>query len=97
MPLVELCLQIKLLSLGSIKLFLSMVICFFNQIIQMQFYIFCSTDFLTHFCLFKALEPPKDEAIMSAISLLYEVYSMEMNLSFGFLASTSACSIITTS
>ncbi|XP_059313551.1 DExH-box ATP-dependent RNA helicase DExH7, chloroplastic isoform X2 [Lycium ferocissimum] len=48
MPLVELCLQIKLLSLGSIKLFLSM-----------------------------ALEPPKDEAIMSAISLLYEVGAVE--------------------
>ncbi|XP_027773875.1 DExH-box ATP-dependent RNA helicase DExH7, chloroplastic isoform X2 [Solanum pennellii] len=50
MPLVELCLQIKLLSLGSIKLFLSM-----------------------------ALEPPKDEAIMSAISLLYEVGAVEGN------------------
>ncbi|XP_055816324.1 DExH-box ATP-dependent RNA helicase DExH7, chloroplastic-like isoform X1 [Solanum dulcamara] len=48
MPLVELCLQIKLLSLGNIKLFLSM-----------------------------ALEPPKDEAIMSAISLLYEVGAVE--------------------
>ncbi|OIT26180.1 PREDICTED: DExH-box ATP-dependent RNA helicase DExH7, chloroplastic-like isoform X1 [Nicotiana attenuata] len=48
MPLVELCLQIKLLSLGSIKLFLSM-----------------------------ALEPPKDEAIASAISLLYEVGAVE--------------------
>lgn len=48
MPLVELCLQIKLLSLGSIRPFLS-----------------------------KALEPPKDEAITSAISLLYEVGAIE--------------------
>ncbi|PPR98710.1 hypothetical protein GOBAR_AA21966 [Gossypium barbadense] len=44
MPLVELCLQIKLLSLGQIKPFLS-----------------------------KALEPPKEEAMNSAISLLYEI------------------------
>ncbi|GAB4848110.1 hypothetical protein Ancab_002774 [Ancistrocladus abbreviatus] len=48
MPLVELCLQIKLLSLGNIKLFLS-----------------------------KALEPPKEEAIDSAISLLHEVGAIE--------------------
>ncbi|XP_065871411.1 DExH-box ATP-dependent RNA helicase DExH7, chloroplastic [Euphorbia lathyris] len=48
MPLVELCLQIKLLSLGHIKSFLS-----------------------------KALEPPKDEAMTSAISLLYEVGALE--------------------
>ncbi|WCJ18473.1 RNA helicase family protein [Euphorbia peplus] len=48
MPLVELCLQIKLLSLGHIKSFLS-----------------------------KALEPPKDEAMNSAISLLYEVGALE--------------------
>ncbi|VFQ59026.1 unnamed protein product [Cuscuta campestris] len=48
MPLVELCLQIKLLSLGSINMFLS-----------------------------KALEPPKEEAISSAISLLYEVGAIE--------------------
>ncbi|KAK4337846.1 hypothetical protein RND71_042333 [Anisodus tanguticus] len=45
----------------------------------------------------EALEPPRDEAIMSAISLLYEVYLVEINLSFGFLASTSACAKITTS
>ncbi|XP_047333624.1 DExH-box ATP-dependent RNA helicase DExH7, chloroplastic [Impatiens glandulifera] len=44
MPLVELCLQIKLLSFGSIKAFL-----------------------------LKALEPPREEAINSAVSLLYEV------------------------
>ncbi|XP_031124357.1 DExH-box ATP-dependent RNA helicase DExH7, chloroplastic isoform X2 [Ipomoea triloba] len=50
MPLVELCLQIKLLSLGNIKIFLS-----------------------------KALEPPKEEAITSAISLLYEVGAIEGN------------------
>ncbi|KAJ6715516.1 ATP-DEPENDENT RNA HELICASE DHX57-RELATED, partial [Salix viminalis] len=43
MPLVELSLQIKLLSLGHIKPFLSM-----------------------------ALEPPREEAMTSAISLLYE-------------------------
>ncbi|KAL3515702.1 hypothetical protein ACH5RR_022604 [Cinchona calisaya] len=48
MPLVELCLQIKLLSLGSIKPFL-----------------------------FKALEPPSEEAIRSAISLLYEVGAIQ--------------------
>ncbi|XP_022748673.1 DExH-box ATP-dependent RNA helicase DExH7, chloroplastic isoform X7 [Durio zibethinus] len=48
MPLVELCLQIKLLSLGHIKPFLS-----------------------------KALEPPKEEAMNSAISLLYEVGAVE--------------------
>ncbi|XP_020533292.1 DExH-box ATP-dependent RNA helicase DExH7, chloroplastic isoform X2 [Jatropha curcas] len=48
MPLVELCLQIKLLSLGHIKPFLS-----------------------------KALEPPNDEAMTSAISLLYEVGAVE--------------------
>ncbi|XP_074328241.1 DExH-box ATP-dependent RNA helicase DExH7, chloroplastic isoform X2 [Apium graveolens] len=48
MPLVELCLQIKLLSLGNIRLFLS-----------------------------EALEPPKEEAITSAISLLYEVGAIE--------------------
>ncbi|CAL1385571.1 unnamed protein product [Linum trigynum] len=48
MPLVELCLQIKLLSLGHIKPFLS-----------------------------KALEPPTEEAITSAISLLYEVGAVE--------------------
>uniref|UniRef100_A0A2C9V5D8 RNA helicase n=1 Tax=Manihot esculenta TaxID=3983 RepID=A0A2C9V5D8_MANES len=48
MPLVELCLQIKILSLGHIKPFLS-----------------------------KALEPPKDEAMTSAISLLYEVGALE--------------------
>ncbi|PON48782.1 RNA helicase, ATP-dependent DEAH box [Parasponia andersonii] len=47
-PLVELCLQIKLLSLGFIKPFLS-----------------------------KALEPPKDDAMTSAISLLYEVGALE--------------------
>lgn len=50
MPLVELCLQIKLLSLGYIKSFL-----------------------------FKALEPPKEEAMTSAISLLYEVGALEGN------------------
>ncbi|KAF3452627.1 hypothetical protein FNV43_RR03060 [Rhamnella rubrinervis] len=48
MPLVELCLQIKLLSLGYIKPFLS-----------------------------KALEPPREEAMTSAISLLYEVGALE--------------------
>ncbi|KEH32765.1 ATP-dependent RNA helicase [Medicago truncatula] len=48
MPLVELCLQIKLLSLGYIKPFLS-----------------------------TALEPPKIEAIDSAMSLLYEVGALE--------------------
>ncbi|KAK4835384.1 hypothetical protein QYF36_009045 [Acer negundo] len=48
MPLVELCLQIKLLSLGHVKAFLS-----------------------------KALEPPKEEATTSAISLLYEVGALE--------------------
>ncbi|KAL5787272.1 hypothetical protein ACOSP7_004221 [Xanthoceras sorbifolium] len=48
MPLVELCLQIKLLSLGHMKAFLS-----------------------------KALEPPKEEAMTSAISLLYEVGAIE--------------------
>ncbi|XP_034701213.1 DExH-box ATP-dependent RNA helicase DExH7, chloroplastic isoform X2 [Vitis riparia] len=48
MPLVELCLQIKLLSLGNIKPFLS-----------------------------KALEPPKEEAMTSAISVLYEVGAIE--------------------
>ncbi|XP_015580752.1 DExH-box ATP-dependent RNA helicase DExH7, chloroplastic isoform X1 [Ricinus communis] len=48
MPLVELCLQIKILSLGHIKPFLS-----------------------------KALEPPRDEAMTSAISLLYEVGAIE--------------------
>ncbi|KAK7265506.1 hypothetical protein RJT34_33126 [Clitoria ternatea] len=48
MPLVELCLQIKLLSLGYIKPFLS-----------------------------EALEPPKAEAMDSAISLLYEVGALE--------------------
>ncbi|XP_050211111.1 DExH-box ATP-dependent RNA helicase DExH7, chloroplastic isoform X2 [Mercurialis annua] len=48
MPLVELCLQIKILSLGHIKPFLS-----------------------------KALEPPKDEAMTSAISLLFEVGAVE--------------------
>ncbi|KAM6598187.1 hypothetical protein CsatA_008711 [Cannabis sativa] len=47
-PLVELCLQIKLLSLGFIKPFLS-----------------------------EALEPPKDDAMKSAISLLYEVGALE--------------------
>lgn len=48
MPLVELCLQIKLLGLGHIKPFLS-----------------------------KALEPPREEAITSAISLLSEVGAIE--------------------
>ncbi|XP_022922708.1 DExH-box ATP-dependent RNA helicase DExH7, chloroplastic [Cucurbita moschata] len=48
MPLVELCLQIKLLSLGYIRPFLS-----------------------------KALEPPREEAMTSAISLLYEVGALE--------------------
>ncbi|GMI87912.1 hypothetical protein like AT1G58060 [Hibiscus trionum] len=48
MPLVELCLQIKLLNLGQMKPFLS-----------------------------KALEPPKEEAMNSAISLLYEVGAVE--------------------
>ncbi|KAM7252349.1 hypothetical protein ACFE04_024232 [Oxalis oulophora] len=47
-PLVELCLQIKLLSLGKIKPILS-----------------------------EALEPPKEEAMNSAISLLYEVGAVE--------------------
>ncbi|KAJ1400427.1 P-loop containing nucleoside triphosphate hydrolase [Sesbania bispinosa] len=50
MPLIELCLQIKLLSLGYIKPFLS-----------------------------EALEPPKIEAMNSAISLLYEVGALEGN------------------
>ncbi|KAM7478823.1 hypothetical protein LguiA_027036 [Lonicera macranthoides] len=48
MPLVELCLQIKLLSLGNIKPFL-----------------------------LKALEQPREEAINSAIALLYEVGAIE--------------------
>ncbi|RID44875.1 hypothetical protein BRARA_I01640 [Brassica rapa] len=48
MPLVELCLQIKLLGLGHIKPFLS-----------------------------KALEPPSEGAIASAISLLHEVGAVE--------------------
>ncbi|KAK1300778.1 putative pre-mRNA-splicing factor ATP-dependent RNA helicase [Acorus calamus] len=43
MPLVELCLQIKSLSLGDIKLFLS-----------------------------KAIEPPREDAIVSAIGMLYQ-------------------------
>ncbi|XP_057764372.1 DExH-box ATP-dependent RNA helicase DExH7, chloroplastic-like isoform X1 [Salvia miltiorrhiza] len=50
MPLTELCLQVKLLSLGSIKQFLS-----------------------------KALEPPREESIASAVSLLYEVGAIEGN------------------
>ncbi|KAG8368831.1 hypothetical protein BUALT_Bualt15G0087700 [Buddleja alternifolia] len=50
MPLVELCLQVKLLSLGGIKQFLS-----------------------------KALEPPKEGAIASAVSSLYEVGAIEGN------------------
>ncbi|KAL6964434.1 RNA helicase [Sarracenia purpurea var. burkii] len=50
MPLVEMCLQIKLLSLGNIKPFL-----------------------------LKALETPKEEAINSAISLLYEVCAIGRN------------------
>ncbi|GFQ01628.1 ATP-dependent RNA helicase dhx29 [Phtheirospermum japonicum] len=50
MPLVELCLQVKLLSLGGIKQFLS-----------------------------KALEPPREEAIASAVSSLYEVGAIEGN------------------
>ncbi|KAL4654864.1 hypothetical protein ACB092_01G411400 [Castanea dentata] len=48
MPLVELCLQIKLLALGYVKPLLS-----------------------------EALEPPREEAITSAISLLYEVGALE--------------------
>nr|GFB26351.1 DExH-box ATP-dependent RNA helicase DExH7, chloroplastic-like [Tanacetum cinerariifolium] len=48
MPLVELCLQIKLLSLGLIVPFLQ-----------------------------KALEPPTEEAITSAVSLLYEVGAVD--------------------
>ncbi|KAM5573325.1 DExH-box ATP-dependent RNA helicase DExH7, chloroplastic-like [Rosa sericea] len=48
MPLVELCLQIKLLSLGHIKPFLS-----------------------------QALEPPREEAMTSAIKILYEVGALE--------------------
>ncbi|CAL0330726.1 unnamed protein product [Lupinus luteus] len=48
MPLVELCLQIKLLSLGYIKPFLS-----------------------------EAIDPPKVEAMSSAISLLFEVGALE--------------------
>ncbi|PIN25354.1 DEAH-box RNA helicase [Handroanthus impetiginosus] len=48
MPLVELCLQVKVLSLGGIKQFLS-----------------------------KALEPPREEAIASAVSSLYEVGAIE--------------------
>ncbi|KAK6157006.1 hypothetical protein DH2020_011254 [Rehmannia glutinosa] len=50
MPLVELCLQVKILSLGGIKQFLS-----------------------------KALEPPREEAIASAVSSLYEVGAIEGN------------------
>ncbi|EPS71537.1 hypothetical protein M569_03222, partial [Genlisea aurea] len=50
MPLAELCLQVKLLSLGSIKEFLS-----------------------------KALEPPKEEAIATAVASLYEVGAFEGN------------------
>ncbi|KAL7119617.1 hypothetical protein ACP275_02G073900 [Erythranthe tilingii] len=50
MPLVELCLQVKLLSLGGIKQFLS-----------------------------QALEPPREEAIASAVSSLYEVGAIEGN------------------
>ncbi|XP_051147051.1 DExH-box ATP-dependent RNA helicase DExH7, chloroplastic isoform X2 [Andrographis paniculata] len=50
MPLVELCLQVKLLSLGGIEQFLS-----------------------------EALEPPKEEAIASAVSSLYEVGAIEGN------------------
>ncbi|KAI4375529.1 hypothetical protein MLD38_013387 [Melastoma candidum] len=48
MPLVELCLQIKVLSLGYVKPFL-----------------------------LKAIEPPREEAMNSAISLLYEVGALE--------------------
>ncbi|XP_075476318.1 DExH-box ATP-dependent RNA helicase DExH7, chloroplastic isoform X3 [Primulina tabacum] len=48
MPLVELCLQVKILSLGGIKQFL-----------------------------LEALEPPREEAIASAISSLYEVGAIE--------------------
>ncbi|OVA04113.1 Helicase [Macleaya cordata] len=48
MPLVELCLQIKSLSLGHIKPFLM-----------------------------KAIEPPREEAMSSAISILYEVGAIE--------------------
>ncbi|KAK1258481.1 putative pre-mRNA-splicing factor ATP-dependent RNA helicase [Acorus gramineus] len=50
MPLVELCLQIKSLSLGDIKLFLS-----------------------------KAIEPPREDAIVSAIGMLYQVGAFEGN------------------
>ncbi|GAB2283641.1 hypothetical protein Dimus_018144 [Dionaea muscipula] len=48
MPLVELCLQVKLLSLGCVKSFL-----------------------------LEALEPPKEEAVDSAISLLHEVGAVD--------------------
>ncbi|CAJ1940435.1 unnamed protein product [Sphenostylis stenocarpa] len=56
MPLVELCLQIKLLSLGYIKPFL-----------------------------LEALEPPKVEAMDSAISLLYEVFKVPYIFKVGAL------------
>lgn len=72
MPLVELCLQIKLLSLGYIKPFLSEVN---NYFLGMKKYslIRLSKQFLSISFHYQALEPPKIEAMNSAISLLYEV------------------------
>lgn len=80
MPLTELCLQVKLLSLGPIKQFLSKA----SPLIRIQF---CMRDFklkfsnprvgssshITFFEFFQALEPPREESMTSAVSLLYEV------------------------
>lgn len=70
MPLVELCLQIKLLSLGFIRPFLSKVSILPSLIPLMILSIGYSSQIIF---LFQALEPPREEAMASAISLLYEV------------------------
>lgn len=71
-PLVELCLQIKLLSLGQIKPFLSKVKFYCLQISSVSFDTIILQVFFANL-LSQALEPPRDEAMSSAISVLYEV------------------------
>lgn len=79
MPLVELCLQVKLLSLGYIKPCLSKVNSSNFLILKCS----CWSDFHV-FCLhYQALDPPKDEAINSAVSLLYEVLSTQITFCYG--------------
>lgn len=74
MPLTELCLQIKSLSLGEIKTFLSQVILIRNHTWPFS-YLECvlGINLKAHSVFLQAIEPPHEDVICSALDVLYKV------------------------